>query len=237
MNKSFILLVVALLAAIVSAQVGFKETTTTAKGKTAVDGSSAGASQRPIAESGKLSGSSISDEKETEVEEEEEDAESLSSTATATSTASNTHTTATSSPTHELSITEIVRNIDLNKNYTRALHSLSELNEQYSVKAEQVNPLLHQLNIVIDDASEQLGRFEYKNTTKINISELNNIIRYTDQKLQKEVGPAVTKADKQSTSQYQKQQLHTLNSTAAQLGDELRTSLPSIVYQQIMKLQ
>ena len=216
---------------------GFKETTTTANGKSAVDGSSAGASQRPIGESGKLSGSSISDEKETE-EDDKEDALSSIAIAIATSTSTSTATsTATPSPTHELSITEIVRNIDLNKNYTRALHSLSELNEQYSVKAEQVNPLLHQLNIVIDDASEQLGRFEYKNTTKINISELNNMIRYTDQKLQKVVGPAVTKADKQSTSQYQKQQLHTLNSTTAQLGDELRTSLPSIVYQQIMKLQ
>lgn len=182
--------------------------------------------------SSEASRGSISDEKE-------EDSDVLDSTSTNTTNSTLTNTTANATakvPPHELSIAEIVRNIDLNANYTKALDGLAKLNNGHKAKAEEVNPLLHQLNLVIDDASGQLGRFDYKNTTKVNISELNNLIRYTDQKTQREVGPAVKSADKQATSGYIKQQLHKLNATAAELGDELRTSLPSIVYQQIMKL-
>ncbi|TIB73207.1 hypothetical protein E3Q22_00475 [Wallemia mellicola] len=154
-----------------------------------------------------------------------------------TNTTNTTSTTNTTIPVYKPTILEIVKNIDTNPNFTMALDSLTKIHQSTSKpKAVQLNPILEKLNYVIDDASDQLGRFDYKNTTEVNVSELNKQIKYTDQKVQKLLRPAVSLADKQQSTDSEKSQLHTLNATAAELSEELQTSLPSIVYQQIVKL-
>lgn len=143
----------------------------------------------------------------------------------------NTATNTTTTPPRELSIAEIVRNIDLNNNYTQALSELEDISASGDVRV--MNSLLEQLNSVIESASGELSRFNMKNTTIFNYSEINNLIRYTEQKTKKIVVPVVDKKLGQKLDTHDKQQLHHLYDQVCDLGDELRTSLPSLVYQQI----